>query len=200
MTEQQTETPTYQPRPDDGPTPATEVHRPDLVTLGGGRGIRSGDDTVGGRDGGAQVAGANSGGSPVAAGDGGGSPMSSVTKDPAELIRIGTMLSRLNTELREIDLDAASADRLHDMHHQVLTSLEGNLDAPLVAELHRFVPALDADDRSESEVRIAHLQLMGWMEGLFQGIQLLAVGQQMEGRPAPPQIQSSAPTSDGVYL
>lgn len=133
--------------------------------------------------------------------DEGPQPMSKLTSDPAELVRIGTMLSRLNSELRQIDLDEPGTHRLQSLHHQVLDALADNLNDDLVRELHNLVPGLGDDERSEPEVRLAHLQLVGWMEGLFQGIQLAAVGQQLSERGAattgPPPAQ---PPRTGIYL
>lgn len=123
--------------------------------------------------------------------------------DVGELIRVATMLNRMSTELREIDLDAPGVDRLDQLHGEVLGMLGENLDDELVAELRRLVPGLDDDDRSEAEVRLAHVQLVSWLEGLFQGIQMSAVGQQVRqqiaqrsAQPAPP----TGPGSDSSYL
>ena len=99
--------------------------------------------------------------------------------DPAELIRIASMLTRLNTQLREIDLDQHAVDRIEALHQDVITDLEDNLHRDLIGELHRFVPALLAENRSAANVRVAHLLLVGWLEGLFQGIQMTAVGNQI---------------------
>lgn len=120
--------------------------------------------------------------------------------DVGELVRVATMLNRLSGELRSIDLDGPGVDRLEQLHGEVLTMLSENLDDELVAELRRLVPGLDDPDRSETEVRLAHVQLVSWLEGLFQGIQMSAVGQQVRQQLAqqsaqPP--QPAGPTTRG---
>jgi hypothetical protein len=99
--------------------------------------------------------------------------------DPAELVRVASMLTRLNSELQQIDLDQLTVDRIESLHRQVLDALEDNLHKDLIAELRRFVPALSQTSQSEADVRVAHLLLLGWIEGLFQGIQMTAFGNQI---------------------
>lgn len=99
--------------------------------------------------------------------------------DPGELIRIVSMLRELKGDLWEVDLDAETVDRVEALHDQVIDNLEANVEEPLVDELRRFVRPVDREEASEADVRIAHLLLVGWLEGLFQGLQLNAVGRQM---------------------
>lgn len=123
--------------------------------------------------------------------------------DVGELVRVATMLNRLSGELRSIDLDEPGVDRLDHLHSEVLAMLSDNLDGELVAELRRLVPGLDDPDRSEAEVRLAHAQLVSWLEGLFQGIQMSAVGQQVRQQIAQRSTQGAeapSPTHSSSYL
>lgn len=123
--------------------------------------------------------------------------------DPAELVRVGTMLNRLNTELQNLDLDEESVGRLHTLHNNALATLSQNLGGDLADELRRFVPKLEADDPTEAEVRLAHLQLTGWLQGLFQGIQMMAVSRQAQQQMLAAQTEGETTSGDrrsGTYL
>ncbi len=122
--------------------------------------------------------------------------------DPAELVRVASMLTSLNTELQTIDLDQQAVDRIEDLHQQVIDTLEDNLHDDLIAELHRFAPSLREQTRSEADVRVTHLLLVGWLEGLFQGIQMTAVGNQIRSQLAQRQEQQRGDSRSrpGSYL
>ncbi|MDR0960492.1 MAG: bacterial proteasome activator family protein [Propionibacteriaceae bacterium] len=104
--------------------------------------------------------------------------------EPARIMRIGRMVSRLLEELREVDLDDPSRARLSQIYDQAIGELADGLDGDLADELHRITEPLS--DREEpptsAELTIAHAQLVGWLEGLFQGLQTAIVAQQMAQR------------------
>ena len=99
---------------------------------------------------------------------------------PAKVMRIGTMIKQLLEEVRSAPLDEAARTRLAKVHERSLRELEDGLSPELVAELHRITLPLGVDEvPSDAELRIAQAQLVGWLEGLFHGIQTALVAQQM---------------------
>lgn len=103
-----------------------------------------------------------------------------VIHEPAKILRIGEMVKRLLEEVRSAPLDEAARARLAEVHERSLAELEDGLSPDLVAELHRVtLPFTDDVVPSESELRIAQAQLVGWLEGLFHGLQTAMVAQQM---------------------
>ncbi|WP_146843055.1 bacterial proteasome activator family protein [Cellulomonas composti] len=99
---------------------------------------------------------------------------------PAKVMRIGTMIKQLLDEVRSAPLDEAARVRLAEIHERSLTELEEGLSPELVEELHRITLPFVADEApSDAELRIAQAQLVGWLEGLFHGIQTALVAQQM---------------------
>lgn len=107
----------------------------------------------------------------------------SAVEEPAKVMRLGMMIKQLLEEVRSAPLDEAARERLAEVHERSLTELESGLSPELVAELHRItLPFNDDDDGvppSDAELRIAQAQLVGWLEGLFHGIQTALVAQQM---------------------
>ncbi|GIG23229.1 bacterial proteasome activator [Cellulomonas chitinilytica] len=101
--------------------------------------------------------------------------------EPAKVMRIGTMIKQLLDEVRSAPLDDAARARLAEVHERSLRELEDGLSPELVAELHRItLPFVDDETPpSDAELRIAQAQLVGWLEGLFHGIQTALVAQQM---------------------
>jgi hypothetical protein len=101
--------------------------------------------------------------------------------EPAKVMRIGTMIKQLLEEVRTAPLDDAARARLAEVHERSLRELEDGLSPELVAELHRItLPFVDDETPpSDAELRIAQAQLVGWLEGLFHGIQTALVAQQM---------------------
>jgi hypothetical protein len=98
-------------------------------------------------------------------------------------MRIGSMVKQLLEEVRNAPLDEASRTRLREIHQQSIRELAGALSPDLAAELDRM--ALPFDEQtvpSEAELRIAQAQLVGWLEGLFHGIQASLMAQQMAAR------------------
>ncbi|GAA1676215.1 bacterial proteasome activator family protein [Fodinicola feengrottensis] len=103
-------------------------------------------------------------------------------EQPAKVMRIGTMIKQLLEEVRAAPLDEASRSRLKEIHSRSIKELEDGLAPELKEELERLSLPLAEGTPSESELRIAQAQLVGWLEGLFHGIQAALVAQQMAAR------------------
>ncbi|MCI9888504.1 bacterial proteasome activator family protein [Micrococcales bacterium 31B] len=104
-----------------------------------------------------------------------------MVEEPSKVMRIGTMIKQLLDEVRRAPLDEAGRERLAEIHERSLKELETGLSPELVEELQRIsLPFTEATVPTESELLIAQAQLVGWLEGLFQGIQTAIVAQQME--------------------
>jgi hypothetical protein len=102
---------------------------------------------------------------------------------PAKVMRIGSMIKQLLEEVRGSSLDEASRARLRDIHTRSIKELEEGLAPELIDELERIsLPFTDDEVPSESELRVAQAQLVGWLEGLFHGIQTALFAQQMAAR------------------
>lgn len=114
----------------------------------------------------------------AAALDGDGSAGEAVTQ-PTKLIRIASMVRALLDEARRAPLDDAGRRLLRDIHSRSLTELEGILSEELRTELADVTLPFASDTPTESELRIAQAQLVGWLEGLFHGIQATLFTQQM---------------------
>lgn len=101
-------------------------------------------------------------------------------EQPAKVMRLGTMMKQLLDEVRAATLDEASRDRLKEIYETSVTELGSALSADLREELGRLALSF-ADDAppSNDELRIAQAQLVGWLEGLIQGIQAALFAQQM---------------------
>ncbi|MFB9377019.1 bacterial proteasome activator family protein [Kineococcus gynurae] len=103
-----------------------------------------------------------------------------LVSQPAKVMRIGSMIKQLLEEVRSAPLDEAGRARLADIHSRSIDELKDGLAPDLVDELHRIAsPFAAGQTPSESELRIAQAQLVGWLEGLFHGIQTALVAQQM---------------------
>lgn len=102
--------------------------------------------------------------------------------EPAKVMRIGSMIKQLLEELRNIELDEPSRERLRGIHATAIAELSEVLSPDLRAELASFALPFDDAAPSELELRVAQAQLVGWLEGLFQGIQLTLFSQQMAAR------------------
>ena len=103
-------------------------------------------------------------------------------EQPAKLLRIGSMVKQLLEEVRLAPLDEVSRGRLREIYEQSIRELADGLSPDLVAELDRISIPFDSDTPSDAELRIAHAQLVGWLEGLFHGIQATLVAQQVAAR------------------
>jgi hypothetical protein len=108
---------------------------------------------------------------------------SKLIEQPAKVMRIGSMIKQLLEEVRAAPLDEAGRQRLRDIHRRSITELEDGLAPELREELDRLSLPFDEESTpTEPELRIAQAQLVGWLEGLFHGIQAALVAQQMAAR------------------
>ncbi|MCW2946894.1 MAG: peptidylprolyl isomerase [Actinoallomurus sp.] len=137
-----------------------------------------------------------------------------MVEQPAKVMRIGSMIRQLLEEVRQAPLDEASRARLAQIHQRSIKELEDGLAPELIEELERIsLPFTDTGNTpSEAELRIAHAQLVGWLEGLFHGIQTTLFAQQMAARAqleqmrralppgAVPQEESAQGRASGPYL
>lgn len=99
---------------------------------------------------------------------------------PDKVMRIGTMVKQLLDEVKSAPLDDAARARLAEIHQASISELEDGLAPELVDELHRLsLPFSDKSAPSDAELRIAQAQLVGWLEGLFHGIQTALAVQAM---------------------
>ncbi|HEY6746612.1 MAG TPA: bacterial proteasome activator family protein [Mycobacteriales bacterium] len=112
--------------------------------------------------------------------DGEGNDPTGQIAQPAKVMRIGTMIKQLLEEVRAAPLDDASRARLREIHQTSIKELEEGLSPDLREELDRLtLPFDDSSTPSDAELRIAQAQLVGWLEGLFHGIQTALFAQQM---------------------
>ena len=112
---------------------------------------------------------------------------------PAKVMRIGTMIKQLLEEVKAAPLDDASRNRLREIHKTSIRELEEGLAPELRDELERLaLPFSDDVIPSDAELRIAQAQLVGWLEGLFHGIQTALFAQQMAARAQLEEIRRKA--------
>jgi hypothetical protein len=145
-----------------------------------------------------------------------GKSLTDLVEQPAKVMRIGTMIKQLLEEVRAAPLDDASRNRLRDIHRISIRELEEGLAPELRDELERLtLPFTEDSVPSDAELRIAQAQLVGWLEGLFHGIQTALFAQQMAARAQLEQMRQGAlppgiampghgtpghPTGTGQYL
>jgi hypothetical protein len=103
-------------------------------------------------------------------------------QSPAKVMRIGSMIKQLLEEVREASLDDASRDRLREIYETSVEELRSALSPDLQDELGRLAHPFAVDTPSDAELRIAKAQLVGWLEGLFHGIQATLFAQQVAAR------------------
>ncbi|MCH5643414.1 MULTISPECIES: bacterial proteasome activator family protein [unclassified Gordonia (in: high G+C Gram-positive bacteria)] len=116
-----------------------------------------------------------------------------MVEQPAKVMRIGTMIKQLLEEVRAAPLDDASRARLREIHESSIRELEDGLAPELREELERLaLPFTDDATPSDAELRIAQAQLVGWLEGLFHGIQTALFAQQMAARAQLEQMRQGA--------
>jgi hypothetical protein len=121
-------------------------------------------------------------------------PVTEMVEQPAKVMRIGSMIKQLLEEVRAAPLDEASRVRLKDIHASSIKELELGLAPELVEELERLsLPFTDDGIPTEAELRIAQAQLVGWLEGLFHGIQTALFAQQMAARAQLEQMRRALP-------
>jgi hypothetical protein len=103
--------------------------------------------------------------------------------EPAKVMRIGTMIRQLLEEVRQMELDERGRDRLREIYQTSVAELSDTMSVDLQEELARLAPPFGGTGvPSESELRVAQAQLVGWLEGLFHGIQATLFAQQMAAR------------------
>lgn len=118
-------------------------------------------------------------------------------EQPAKLLRIGSMVKQLLEEVRLAPLDEASRGRLREIYEQSIRELADGPSPDLVAELDRVSIPFDSPTPSDAELRIAHAQLVGWLEGLFHGIQATLVAQQVAARAQLDEMRQRSLTEGG---
>ncbi|WP_104173949.1 bacterial proteasome activator family protein [Arthrobacter sp. Y81] len=107
-----------------------------------------------------------------------GSNLQDLVDEPAKVMRIGTMIKQLLDEVKSAPLDDAARGRLAAIHERSIKELEDGLAPELVEELERIsLPFPEQATPSDAELRIAQAQLVGWLEGLFHGIQTAIAAQ-----------------------
>ena len=104
---------------------------------------------------------------------------SDLVEQPAKVMRIGSMIKQLLEEVRGAPLDEKGRARLAEIHERSIAELKDGLAPELVEELDRIALPFKEEAPSDAELRIAQAQLVGWLEGLFHGIQTALVAQQM---------------------
>jgi hypothetical protein len=109
-------------------------------------------------------------------------------------MRIGSMIRQLLEEVKSAPLDDASRNRLKEIHRSSIKELESGLAPELVEELERLsLPFTEDGTPSDAELRIAQAQLVGWLEGLFHGIQTAIYAQQVSARAQFEQMRRALP-------
>ena len=138
---------------------------------------------------------------PVAAGE--------AIEQPAKVMRVGTMMKQLLDEVRQSSLDESSRDRLRDIYATSIEELGSALSPDLREELDRLIlPFPEDHPPSQAELQVAKAQLVGWLEGLIQGIQAALFAQQVSAQQQlaniraelPPGAQLPTDRRPGTYL
>lgn len=128
--------------------------------------------------------------------------------EPAKVLRVGTMIRQLLDEVRQTDLDEPSRERLREIYETSIREVGQAVSPDLRDELDRLASPFGDGTPSDAELRVAQAQLVGWLEGLFHGIQATLFAQQMAARSQledmrrrlpPGQTDPNAP-SGGTYL
>ena len=139
------------------------------------------------------ASGPQSGGGPGQGGGVEGGGVEGMVEQPAKVMRIGTMIKQLLEEVRAAPLDEASRTRLREIHSSSIRGLEAGLAPELREELGRLALPFDTEEvPSEAELRVAQAQLVGWLEGVFHGIQTALFAQQMAARAQLEQMRQGA--------
>jgi hypothetical protein len=143
----------------------------------------------------------------VVVGEQSGQPSTESIASPAKVMRIGAMVRQLLEEVRHAPLDEAGRDRMRDIYDISVRELSDSLSPDLAEELSRVAQPFVGDEiPSEAELRVAQAQLVGWLEGLFHGIQATLFAQQMTARNQLEEMRRralpgrSGPDPSGQYL
>ncbi|HEV7173295.1 bacterial proteasome activator family protein [Pedococcus sp.] len=117
-----------------------------------------------------------------------------LVEQPAKVMRIGSMIKQLLEEVRNAPLDDAGRARLAEIHRRSIKELEDGLAPELIEELERIALPFNEDHApTDAELRIAQAQLVGWLEGLFHGIQTALFAQQMAAQQQLAQMRRALP-------
>ena len=184
------------------------------VDVTGGPGDRRAADAPGDRRGGPAGAPDAAVRAEVVEGQAQEEPPGEQVDSPAKVMRIGSMIKQLLDEVRSAPLDDASRERLRDIYDTSVRELASALSPDLQEELSRMALPFDVSTPSDAELRIAQATLVGWLEGLFHGIQATLFAQQMAARQqleqmhrqrglppgVPGEQMGEPPTRPGTYL
>jgi len=127
-------------------------------------------------------------------------------QEPAKVMRIGSMIKQLLDEVRQMQLDAPSRERLAEIYERSIVELAEAISPDLREELQTLaLPFKEGEIPSEAELRVAKAQLVGWLEGLFHGIQATLFAQQLAARQQLEQMRqlpTTTPSSErpGTYI
>ena len=139
----------------------------------------------------------------------GGPGAGETVEHPAKVMRIGSMIKQLLEEVRQAPMDEASRSRLREIYETSIKELADGLSPDLRDELGRVTSPFTGEEiPTESELRVAQAQLVGWLEGLFHGIQATLFAQQMAARTqleemrrrSLPAGERERPAGGGTYL
>jgi hypothetical protein len=156
------------------------------------------EETNGDDQGAGQIVIVGPDGQPIATAEESNEPsVADLIEQPAKVMRVGSMIKQLLEEVRSAPLDDASRARLRDIHQRSIIELESGLAPELVEELDRLSLPFSSDTvPTDAELRIAQAQLVGWLEGLFHGIQTALFAQQMAARAQFEQMRRAAITAE----
>jgi hypothetical protein len=126
-------------------------------------------------------------------GDDDGEQVTDLVEEPAKVMRIGSMIRMLLEEVKAAPVDEAGRGRLAGILRTSIGELKDGLAPELGDELDRLIEPFSEETPSESELRIAQAQLVGWLEGLFHGIQTAIYAQQMAARAQLEQMRRALP-------
>jgi hypothetical protein len=130
--------------------------------------------------------------------EGGPTNPADLVEQPAKVMRIGSMIKQLLEEVRNAPLDDAGRVRLAEIHRRSIKELEDGLAPELIEELDRIALPFGEDSApSDAELRIAQAQLVGWLEGLFHGIQTALFAQQMAAQQQLAEMRRALPPGHG---
>ena len=119
-----------------------------------------------------------------------------IIAQPAKLMRIASMAKQLLEEVRMAPLDDASRTRMKEIYHESIRQLEGTLSPELAQELDRLAIPFESGPPTDAELRVAQGQLVGWLAGLFQGIQATLFVQQVATQRQLEQMRGVGPSGD----
>ena len=125
-------------------------------------------------------------------------PAKNSVDEPARVMRVGTMIRQLLDEVRQTTLDEPSRDRLREIYETSIKEIADSVSPDLRDELDRLALPFGEGTPTDAELRIAQAQLVGWLEGLFHGIQTALFAQQMAARQQLEQMRGQGALPPGV--